>query len=517
VYGCHVYGQWFGQLGDGRAINLGEVENSGQRFELQLKGGGRTPFSRGFDGKAVLRSCIREFLASEAMHHAGVPSTRALCIVATNQGIRRAWYVGATSESMKQGKYEGRMARPSGGGFPPDRLQVEPGAIMCRVSPSFLRVAQFELFAKRGEIAELVRLADYCCFREFPHLLTDSSLAIAPRTQALDASLVSRKPVPWTCGHPRRYIELYRCVCKAAARLVAEWIRVGYVQGNMNSDNMLLGGRTLDYGPFGFMEKYDPLYQPFTSDMDGKFAFMRQPTAMLVNMVTLAESFAFLIEAKCREAGIDTDEAAKLQAELSAVGEKEFPDMFHTEFCETRRRKLGLVKFRDEDNVLWKDLDMLMYKAGIDGGGGIDFTILFRELISVAKDYDNMTTEEALAVLQPAFYEPEKDGGPQIDVSEWTGWLARYMERLRLDNAAGDKNSRKNCLEEMRAANPKFIVRNWMAIEAYEAAERGDFSVLQEIHQLIQRPCEEQPGPAEKWYCRTPAYARQMPGAKFLS
>jgi len=450
------------------------------------------------------------------MHHMGVPTTRALSIVATNQPVKRAWYVGATSDALSSGKYEGRMARPSGGAFPPDRMNVEPGAIMCRTSPSFIRVAQLELFAQRGELAELVRLADFSCFREFPHLLQDPALALAPPAQGLDSGLLSRKPVPWTPGHPRRYIELFRCVCGAAARLVAEWIRVGYVQGNMNSDNMLIGGRTLDYGPFAMMEKYDPMYQPFTSDMDGKFAFMRQPAAMLVNMVTLSQSMGVLVDATAKHAGLPAGEVAALQQELAAIGEKEFPDMFHAAFCDVRRRKLGLAAFRDEDNALWKDLDMLMYKEGLDGGGGVDWTIFFRELVGVAQD-PSILAADALAALQAAFYEPETsealaaDRG--VDVASWTAWLDKYLARLRQDGARTEQRA-----AEMRLANPKYVLRNWMAILAYEAAERGDTAVLHELHQLLQHPCDEQSQQlADKWYSKTPAYARNMPGAKFLS
>lgn len=455
------------------------------------------------------------------MHHLGVPTTRALSIVATNQGVRRAWYVGATTDNLKNGSYEGRLSRPSGGGFPPDRVNLEPGAIMCRVSPSFLRVAQFELFAQRDEIPELVRFADYCCFREFPHLLSDPALAMPawpPSTPAaLDETLLSRQPVPWSRGAPRRYVELYRCICRAVASLVAEWIRVGYVQGNMNSDNILLGGRTLDYGPFGWMESYNPLYQPFTSDMEGKFAFMRQPTAMLVNMVTLAQSFGVLLAAKCREAGLSAQEEASLQAELTAIGEKDFPDMFHAAFCEVRRRKLGLAQFREEDNLLWKDLDMLLFREGQGGGGGVDYTIFFRELCGVA--FEDMSAGEALAALQAAFYEPQNSAeykGP--DVRGWTDWLGRYSSRLRLDGSGSERRDQRAA--EMALANPKFILRNWMGILAYEAAEKGDLSVLDELHALLEKPYDEheqRPDLSDKWYRRTPGYAKAMPGAAFMS
>lgn len=510
VYGCHVYGSWFGQLGDGRAITLGEVEHNQNRYELQLKGAGRSPFSRGFDGKAVLRSCVREFLASESMHHLGVSTTRALSIVGTGEKVKRAWYVDATTANLSQGKYQGRMMRPSGGSFPPDRMNIEDGAVMCRVSKSFIRVAQIELFAQRGEIPELVRLADYACYREFPHLLRDPSLSSADVLTQLDQSLISRKTVPWPTGNPRRYVELFRCICRATAKLVTEWLRVGYVQGNMNSDNCLIGGRTLDYGPYGFLEKYDPFYQPFTSDMDGKFSFMRQPSAMAVNMITLASSFGTLLTAKCQEAGMNAADSAILQQEVEEIAKTGFPDMFHSDFCEMRRKKLGLKVFREEDNVLWKELDMLLYRAGVEGGGGVDYTIFFRELISVATSPD-MNPADALGCVEVAFYEPE-DSQVAIDTIGWMAWFEKYLSRLQTDSH--DLNSRR---AEMSKTNPKYILRNWMAILAYEAAALGDYSVLNELHELLTHPYDEQESMQDKWYTKAPAYARRMPGAAFLS
>lgn len=503
VYGCHVYGQWMGPLGDGRAMALGEVQRpGGERLELQLKGCGRSHFSRSFDGRAVLRSCVREFLASEAMHHLGVSTTRALGIVETGQQIRRAWYVGATTDAMEAKSYEGRSSRPSGGGFPPDRMNLEKGAIMCRVSPSFIRVAQLEIFAQRGEQDNLMKLADHACFREFPHLL-----------EAHPA------------GQPARYVELFRCICRATARLVAGWLRTGYVQGNMNSDNILVGGRTLDYGPFAFMEKFDPLYQPFTSDQQGKFCFMRQPSAMAVNMMTLTETFDALVRhAHASNASpLPGPGLAAQQEELSSIAQTEFAQMFHAEFCASRGRKLGLSRFRDGDpdagdNALWRDLEMIMYKQGTTGAG-VDYTILFRELGDLAAAHASTSPAEAVASLEPAFY----PGGP-VDTAAWTSWLGRYFARLAEDDAElakeadREKKASFDRAETMRRANPRYIMRNWMLIRAYEAAERGDYSVLHELHALLQRPYDNQGPEADaKWYQRTPEYARAMPGALFLS
>lgn len=549
-YGCHVYGSWFGQLGDGRAIALGEVTaapeaggiqgqgqgqgegQSARRLEIQLKGAGRSPFSRGFDGKAVLRSCAREFLASEAMHHLGVSSTRALSIVGSGAQVRRAWYVGATSDAMKAGSYEGRLSRASGGGFPPDRMNVEPGAVMCRVSPSFLRVAQLELFAQRQELPELVRLCDLACYREFPLLLerVDCSNTKVGRNEAIDASLKSPLPPPWPVGSPRRYVELFRCICEATSALVVDWLRVGFVQGNMNSDNILVAGRTLDFGPFAFMERYDPLFQPFTSDADGKFAFMRQASAMSVNMLTLAASMAVVVDAKSKEAGLAPAAAAALQQELESIAKSEFVASFQSKFNAMRGSKLGLVAFGGEgDQTLWRDLEMLMYESG-QAGGGVDFTIFFRELAKVAAGagHDELDPGEALAVLQPSFYDRlasppgagEESGtaakaGPVVDIEGWSAWISRYQKRLAQDD---DHTPRPARTAAMLLASPKFVPRNWMLTQAYEAAEAGDYSVLNELHALLQRPYEEQgEEQEERWYRRTPDWARAMPGAAFLS
>jgi uncharacterized protein YdiU (UPF0061 family) len=300
VYGCHCYGTWFGQLGDGRATSIGEVyvppgitgmtgiTGMGEEgaapvsdasasasasaygdnvYELQLKGAGRSPYSRGFDGRAVLRSSVREFLVSESMHHLGVPTTRALSITTTGLEVRRPWYAASSKRNMYNEQLE--AAGPGHrlpGKFSPDMLQREPGAVLCRVSRSFLRFGQLELFGQRGDLPNLRLLADYTCFREYPHLLHTGGVPDSPYTpdspdspvspDSQDSQVSPDSPDSFAAhvgapGPPSRYVELFRCVAKQTASLVAQWLRVGYVQGNMNSDNTLLGGRTLDYGPYG--------------------------------------------------------------------------------------------------------------------------------------------------------------------------------------------------------------------------------------------------------------------------
>lgn len=355
VYGTHSAGHWFGQMGDGRAIYLGETHISQpespedgsyytlQLRELQLKGSGRSPFSRGFDGRAVLRSSVREFLVSEAMYNLRVPTTRALTLIATNQGIRRPWYA-STSQSNPYPASGGGV----NGKFPPDTMVVEPGAIVCRVSRSFLRFGHLEIFGHRQELQELLQMADYICLREYPHLL-----GVDLPTDALPDSIPP--------GSPRRYIELFRAITSRVAYLVSQWLRVGYIQGNMNSDNTLVGGRTMDYGPFGWMETFDPHYQPFTSDAYGNFTFIRQPTAMQVNLRTLASSaFEPLLKYVAKSHDVDVHPFID---ELHKVVEEEYLQKFTEHYAEVQREKLGLSMFvGSSDDELWSSLMRVMSK-----------------------------------------------------------------------------------------------------------------------------------------------------------
>ena len=500
IYGCSCYGTWFGQLGDGRAHSLGEVVNAAsKRYELQLKGCGRSPFSRTFDGRAVLRSSVREFLASEAMHALGVSTTRALSLVGTGEQIRRAWYpatsIDGTSEPTNP-HYVGK--------HPPDRLKVERGAVLCRVSPSFLRFAQLELFAKRNELDELVTLADYACFREFPDLLseedfTSCSSSAKGREDGEEAIPPVKSINP---GQLSRYVSMYRRVAENACDLVTNWIRVGYCQGNMNSDNTLLGGRTLDYGPFGFVETYNPLYQPFTSDQDGKFAFMRQPSAMHMNLVTLSEAFDAIIRHRGDLLHLPRAEVDAALAQIEKIVRKEFPDMFQSRFNSMRASKLGLLEWTDGDAVEYAELDQLKFKSGVD-------YILFYRLLGMVSTQDDK--DEALATIQPAFYDVSK-----VDLVAWQKWFdAYYLPRIRSQEATLDNTARKAL---MNRTNPKFILRNWMGTIAYEKAEKGDYSVLKEIHSLLSDPYGEQSEElSEKYFTLTPEWARNMPGVAFMS
>ena len=311
-YGGHQFGQWAGQLGDGRAITLGEVLcPDGIRRELQLKGAGRTPYSRTADGRAVLRSSVREFLCSEAMHYLGVPTTRALSLVATGEAVVRDMF------------YNGNP-------------QAEPGAVVCRVAPSFVRFGNFEIFAAHGELELLKRLADHVISEHFPELR------------------LPRAAGDFHCRHRRRWIEAiyarwFEEICRRTGILIAHWMRVGFVHGVMNTDNMSILGLTIDYGPYGWLEGFDLHWTPNTTDAHGRrYCFGNQPRIAQWNLIRLANALAPLI----------ADEAA-LEHGLT---------VFATTYEQTWRSmladKLGLVALGHEgDEALLADLFELLQQV----------------------------------------------------------------------------------------------------------------------------------------------------------
>ena len=502
-YGCHCYGHWFGQLGDGRAMSVGEILNdNNERYELQLKGCGRSPFSRGFDGRAVLRSSIREFLVSEAMNNLGVPSTRALCVIGTGQSIRRPWY-SATSEgdrdpdliSSNSAAYRGQENIK----YSPDTLLREQGAILCRVSKSFLRFSQLELFANRKEYTELIQLTNFVIFREFPQLLSVNG----NESEEYIRDNIIKKIQPIEI-----YIELFRSITKNVAFLVSEWLRVGYTQGNMNSDNTLLAGRTLDYGPYGWLEVFNPLYQPFTSDSEGKFAFIRQPNAMSVNVLVLSKSFETIIKYIGTELS-EPSESKRIQDYLETIANianNEFEEYFFTFYNEVRRKKLGFKTFiKSQDEPFFYILEKLMKDSHCD------FTIFWRQLSLIDASF---TPAEAVEIISKSFYEHlnDKNHKPIIDEKVWNEWFNWYLTRLKTD----DRDIVERRLEQQRTS-PKYVLRNWMSVLAYEKAEQFDYSIVNEINQLLLNPYDEQSEMEDKYYKKTPNWARGCPGVSFMS
>ena len=428
-YGGHQFGNWAGQLGDGRAIGLGEVVGpAGGRWELQLKGAGPTPYSRHADGRAVLRSSIREFLCSEAMFHLGVPTTRALSLVSTGAMIERDMF------------YDGNP-RP------------EPGAIVCRAAPSFLRFGSFELPTSRGDEVLLGKLIDFTIEYHYPHL----------------AGSQARRRADW-----------FAEVAERTARLMAEWMRVGFVHGVMNTDNMSILGLTLDYGPYGWVDNVDPDWTPNTTDArTRRYRFGNQPGVGYWNLQCLAGALAPLIAAEDLHAGL-----------------RRYGEVFDQAQCQATAAKLGLVQAHEADLGLMADLMQLLHRSEAD------MTIFFRNLAQ------SEPGAEALTPLLPAFYDPEKLQRYQGDLE---AWLRRYAERLILDGlSASDRRAR------MDAANPQYVLRNYLAQQAIDRAEQGDTGGVLELLELLRRPYQVQQG-KEAFAARRPDWARQRAGCSMLS
>lgn len=429
-YGGHQFGHWAGQLGDGRAISLGELlAPEGARWELQLKGAGRTPYSRGADGRAVLRSSIREFLCSEAMHHLGVPTTRALSLVATGETVVRDMF------------YDGHP-------------EAEPGAVVCRVAPSFLRFGSFELPASRGDVALLRQLVDLCIARDFPELA--------------DAG-------------EQQYAAWFAQVCERTAVLIAHWMRVGFVHGVMNTDNLSILGLTIDYGPYGWVDDYDPDWTPNTTDAQGRrYRFGTQPQVAYWNLTRLAQAVSPLFE--------DVTPLHEGLARFQAVHAR----------CEREdiAAKLGLDHCDDADLALMADWLTLLHD------GEMDMTLAFRGLMEL----DPQAPQPAL--LDEAFYsETRRDAV----MPALLAWLQRYAARLQSDPL--DALQRR---QRMAAANPLYVLRNWLAQEAIELAEQGDLSGVHALQEVLRRPYEHQPG-REHYAGKRPEWARDKAGCSMLS
>jgi len=433
-YGGHQFGHWAGQLGDGRAITLGESINAaGERWELQLKGAGPTPYSRSADGRAVLRSSIREFLCSEAMHHLGVPSTRALSLVVTGEAVVRDMF------------YDGHP-------------REEPGAIVCRVAPSFIRFGHFELPASRGDTALLRQLADFCISRDFPELKTQASTTAESR-----------------------YAGWFVEVAERTARMVAQWMRVGFVHGVMNTDNMSILGLTIDYGPYGWIDNFDRDWTPNTTDAHGRrYRFGWQPKIAYWNLTRLAHALAplFVDPAPLRD------------------GLQRYTDAFVAADRDNIARKLGLADCGDADVERMQQLHALLEE------NEVDMTLFFRALA----DVDPLAPSSA--PLADAFYDARKRESSSARFDEW---IDRYAARVQIDALSpGQRRSRMN------AANPRYVLRNYLAQEAIDRAEAGDFTGVDELLDVMRRPYGEQPG-REAFAEKRPDWARQRAGCSMLS
>ena len=439
-YGGHQFGQWAGQLGDGRAITLAEVVSpDGTRHDLQLKGAGGTPYSRTADGRAVLRSSVREFMCSETMHHLGVPTTRALSLVATGESVVRDMF------------YDGNP-------------KAEPGAIVCRVAPSFVRFGNFEILAAHQELDALKRLADYVMAGHFPEL-----------------------------GEPSRatYARWFEEICRRTATLVTEWMRVGFVHGVVNTDNMSILGLTIDYGPYGWLEGYDLRWTPNTTDAQGRrYCYGSQPDIAQWNLVRLANAIYPLIEDK-----------APLEQGLAV-----FAETFESASGRMLADKLGLVALdREGDDKLLGDLFELLQQVETD------MTLFFRLLATLPADGAAETADDRALVepLRRAFY--SEDAFEPEQRSRLAGWLRRYLARARQDAVPASERR-----DRMNRANPKYVLRNYLAQQAIDALERGDASVMERLMAVLQRPYDEQPA-HDDLAERRPEWARHRPGCSALS
>jgi uncharacterized protein YdiU (UPF0061 family) len=438
-YGGHQFGSWAGQLGDGRALALGELTaTDGSTWEIQLKGAGPTPYSRRADGRAVLRSSLREFLCSEAMHYLGVPTTRALSLVATGDQVVRDMF------------YNGN-ARP------------EPGAVVARVAPSFVRFGNFQILAAHGEIEQLRELVDFVIRRYYPELGEPS---------------------------PEVYLRWLEEVGRRTAVMVAHWMTVGFVHGVMNTDNMSILGLTIDYGPYGWLEPYDPDWTPNTTDFGGRrYAFGQQPRVALWNLMMLAQALAPLVP--------------DVQALRPAL------DQYVHTLSRTRlglmRRKLGLT----EQPAAADDLALTEALHEALAGADVDMTLFFRHLSYAAPALLAPGADEQ-AVLGQVLAAAAYSTAP-AEVEALQQWFGRYAQRLRQEPATPAA-----IRETMLAANPKYVLRNYLAQQAIEAAEAGDLSVLERLMLVLKTPFAEQPE-HEELAAKRPEWAADKPGCATLS
>ncbi|MFD1551165.1 YdiU family protein [Putridiphycobacter roseus] len=431
-YGGHQFGHWAGQLGDGRAINIAEIDLNNQNWKLQLKGAGPTPYSRTADGLAVLRSSIREYLCSEAMFHLNVPTTRALSIVKTGNMVTRDML------------YDGNP-------------KEEIGAVVSRMAPSFIRFGNFEIFAAREDLENLRHLADYTIKSHFTNIKTTGK---------------------------EKYLAFFSQVASKTKEMMLHWQRVGFVHGVMNTDNMSILGLTIDYGPYGWLENYDPGWTPNTTDRQHKrYRFGNQPNIALWNLTRLANALYPLVN--------EVDPLEKILLE--------FRDEFQIEYTQMMLEKLGLYQMNEVDENFVPDLNALMEKSSLD------FTIFFREFSTIKELNFELYWE---SIVKSSYLE-ENELVKQSKA--WQKWLDKYFLCLKNESIAIVKRQKN-----MQAINPKYVLRNYMAQIAIDAAEENDYSVLNELFELLKNPYEEQPE-MKKWYSKRPEWANHKVGCAMLS
>ena len=392
LYSGHQFGVYVPQLGDGRAILLGEAQNEqGERWDLQLKGAGLTPFSRDGDGRAVLRSTIREYLCSEAMHGLGIPTTRALCIVGSDHKVFRE--------------------------------QIETGAIVLRMAPSHVRFGSFEILYYRKQHEQLKVLADYVIAHHYPHLVETAD----------------------------KYTRFFQEVVEHTAKLIPQWQAVGWAHGVMNTDNMSILGITLDYGPFGFIDDYDPGFICNHSDHNGRYAFNQQPYIGLWNLSCLAQTLLPLAQKEDLKAALDR-----------------YTPLCEGRYMELMRAKFGLAETKEEDASLIQDLLALMHLHHVD------YTSFFRGL-----GLFQAGTESLNELIRDFF--PDRES--------FDRWARRYKDRLRQEGSRDEDR-----MVRMNGINPKYVLRNYLAQTAIEKAQKKDYAEIDRLLALLQNPYSDQSG-----------------------
>jgi uncharacterized protein YdiU (UPF0061 family) len=431
-YGGHQFGHWAGQLGDGRAINLFEVEHNHKQWTVQLKGAGETPYSRSADGLAVLRSSIREYLCSEAMFHLGIPTTRALSLALSGD------------EVLRDMLYDGNQA-------------YEKGAIVSRVSPSFLRFGSYEIFAARQDHKTLKTLVDYTIKHHFSHLGSPSK---------------------------QTYIQFFAEVSQRTLEMIIHWQRVGFVHGVMNTDNMSILGLTIDYGPYGWLEGFDFGWTPNTTDSQHKrYRYGNQPNIGLWNLYQLANALYPLIE-----------ETEPLEDILET-----YKTDFEQKSLEMMKSKIGLDSVDNKDHLLIQALEDALLLTETD------MTIFFRNL----SNFKQGDAKNGLEIVKEAFYNPNEVS--DAIAQQWRDWFERYDFRLEKEAWSDAERQLK-----MNRVNPKYVLRNYMAQLVIDDANKGDYKLIDDLFQLLKQPYDEQPE-NEKWFAKRPDWARHKVGCSMLS
>jgi uncharacterized protein YdiU (UPF0061 family) len=429
-YGGHQFGNWAGQLGDGRAINLGEVKTATGHLMLQLKGAGETPYSRTADGLAVLRSSLREYVCSEAMFHLGVPTTRALSLIGTGEQV------------MRDMLYDGHPA-------------LEPGAVVCRVSSSFVRFGHFQMLAARQETELLETFTNFVIEREFPDIAT-----------------AHQDPI-------ERYLAWFAQVCQRTATLMVQWMRVGFVHGVMNTDNLSILGETIDYGPYGWLEGFDPDWTPNTTDAgQRRYRFAQQPAIAQWNLLQLANALYPLVK--------ESKPLEEILGNYATTYEHQWQNMM--------ANKLGLPTY---DADLTNRLLQLLTETETD------MTLFFRHLA----DVKDPTTDAVF--LQDAYYAPRQISKALRQQTQQ--WLSDYLHTAEQQNQSHSPRA-----QLMNRTNPLYVPRNYLAQQAIDAAEQGDFSKLEQWMQVLEQPYTWQEG-MEQYAEKRPEWARNRTGCSQLS